>query len=49
MRKRCHRTVRRCAAPTLVAYMLNPEVSPQERRSVEEALAPFHGPKGGAA
>lgn len=35
MRKHCKRTVRRCAAPTLVAYLLNPEVSTQERMSVE--------------
>lgn len=34
MRKRCRRTVRREAAPTLVAYYLNPEVSTQERMSV---------------
>lgn len=35
MRKHCKRVVRRCAAPTLVAYLLNPEVSTQERMSVE--------------
>lgn len=34
MRKRCHRTIRREAAPTLVAYYLNPEVSTQERMAV---------------
>lgn len=34
MRKRCHRTRRREAAPTIVAYYLNPEVSTQERMSV---------------
>lgn len=34
MRKRCHRTVRRAAAPTMVAYLLNPEVSTQERMAV---------------
>lgn len=34
MRKRCRRTVRREAAPTLVAYYLNPEVSTQERMAV---------------
>lgn len=39
MRKRCKRTHRRCAAPTLVAYLLNPEVSTQERMSVEAIRA----------
>ena len=34
MRKRCRRTIRREAAPTMVAYYLNPEVSTQERMSV---------------
>ncbi|PKO49038.1 MAG: hypothetical protein CVU31_02655 [Betaproteobacteria bacterium HGW-Betaproteobacteria-4] len=34
MRKHCKRTVRRQVAPTLVAYLLNPEVSTQERLSV---------------
>lgn len=34
MRKSCKRVHRRCAAPTLVAYHLNPEVSTQERLSV---------------
>jgi hypothetical protein len=35
MRKRCHRTRRREVAHTLIAYFLNPEVSTQERISVE--------------
>lgn len=35
MRKHCHRKTRRETAPTLVAYYLNPEVSTQERMSVE--------------
>lgn len=39
MRKRCRRTHRREAAPTLVAYYLNPEVSTQERMSVEAIRA----------
>ena len=34
MRKRCRRTIRREAAPTVVAYYLNPEVSTQERMAV---------------
>lgn len=34
MRKRCRRTIRREAAPTMVAYYLNPEVSTQERMAV---------------
>lgn len=34
MRKRTRRTIRREAAPTLVAYYLNPEVSTQERMAV---------------
>lgn len=34
MRKRCRRTIRREAAPTMVAYYLNPEVSTQERLAV---------------
>lgn len=34
MRKQCKRTVRRQVAPTLVAYLLNPEVSTQERMAV---------------
>ncbi len=34
MRKHCKRQHRRCAAPTLVAYLLNPEVSTQERMAV---------------
>lgn len=34
MRKHCFRTRRREAAPTLVAYYLNPEVSTQERMSI---------------
>lgn len=39
MRKRCRRTHRREAAPTLVAYYLNPEVSTQERMAVEAIRA----------
>jgi hypothetical protein len=35
MRKHCKRTIRREVAPTIVAYYLNPEVSTQERMSVE--------------
>lgn len=35
MRKHCKRTIRRQVAPTLVAYLLNPEVSTQERMAVE--------------
>jgi hypothetical protein len=34
VRKRCRRTIRREAAPTVVAYYLNPEVSIQERMAV---------------
>ncbi|MDD2664413.1 MAG: hypothetical protein PHD19_11735 [Dechloromonas sp.] len=41
MRKRCRRTVRREAAPTLVAYYLNPEVSTQERMAVEAIRAGY--------
>ncbi len=39
MRKHCKRSHRRAAAPTLVAYYLNPEVSTQERMSVEAIRA----------
>lgn len=39
MRKHCKRNHRRAAAPTLVAYYLNPEVSTQERMSVEAIRA----------
>lgn len=39
MRKRCGRTARRVAAPTVVAYFLNPEVSTQERMAVEGVRA----------
>lgn len=39
MRKRCRRTIRRQAAPTVVAYYLNPEVSTQERMAVEAIRA----------
>ncbi len=39
MRKHCKRHHRRAAAPTLVAYYLNPEVSTQERMSVEAIRA----------
>lgn len=39
MRKRCRRTHRREAAPTIVAYYLNPEVSTQERMAVEAIRA----------
>lgn len=35
MRKTCKRVKRRLAAPTIVALHLNPEVSLQERQSVE--------------
>ncbi|MGL6245668.1 hypothetical protein [Pseudomonas sp.] len=38
-RKHCRRTHRREAAPTLVAYYLNPEVSTQERMAVEAIRA----------
>ncbi|MDD2663992.1 MAG: hypothetical protein PHD19_09550 [Dechloromonas sp.] len=34
MRKHCKRIMRRCAAPTLVALHLNPEVCLQERAAV---------------
>lgn len=34
MRKQCKRVARRCSAPTIVAYLLNPEVSTQERMAV---------------
>lgn len=44
MRKRCRRTHRREAAPTLVAYYLNPEVSTQERMSVEAIRAGWAEP-----
>ena len=37
MRKHCKRVHRREAAPTMVAYYLNPEVSIQERMAVDEA------------
>lgn len=39
MRKRSSRVVRRAAAPTLVAYFLNPEVSTQERMAVDGVRA----------
>lgn len=39
MRKHCKRTIRRQVAPTLVAYLLNPEVSTQERMAVEAIRA----------
>ena len=39
MRTPCKRPPRRAAAPTLLAYYLNPEVSTQERMSVEAIRA----------